>query len=81
MFFYMAYAYMAFHIIDFCMFQVSKYEMENRQKLIDDTPGLVKRRKQYYEKLMKEKNIYGLPVDVKGKSLVKESTRSLKKKK
>ena len=72
----LCYAYMAYTIVSFAMDKVTQHEIEEKQKLIDNTPGVIARRKKYYEKIIKEKNIYSLPVDLKYRTLQKESTRS-----
>ena len=67
----MCYAYMTFTVVNFGLDKMREHEKEERQKLIDDTPGVVARRRAYYEKIMKEKNIYGLPVNLKYRTLEK----------
>ena len=77
----MCYGYMIFQTFSFMMDRIMEHEKEERQNLIDNTPGVMARRRQYYEKIMKEKNIYGLPVDLKYRTLEKESTKSIQKRK
>jgi len=39
---------MAYTIVSFAMDKVTQHEIEEKQKLIDNTPGVIARRKKYY---------------------------------
>lgn len=52
---------------------------EKKQMLIYTNPHIIKRRKEQLADEMKEKKIYGQIVEVKGRTLEKESTRARKK--
>ena len=78
---YLVYGYLSYEICSHFLDQLNRHDIELKQNLIDNTPGVVSRRKEIYYKEMREKNIYMLPVEVKGRTLVKESTKSMQKRK